>query len=104
MPLQRIEECPLCPYAALAELFKATDPLLRRQLNKTDIGNEFAFQEPMGKKNTLKPMTHSYLVAGFKLLAKAAGYSPDEFAGHSLRRGGASAAFDMEAPPLLVKA
>ena len=104
VPLERIRSCPLCPVAALEALFRATDPILRRQHGTKEIGGQFAFQVIAGKKQELRPMTHAFLVDGFKRLAKEAGYDPGAYAGHSFRRGGASAAFDLQAPALLIKA
>lgn len=42
-----------------------------------------------------KALTHSQLVQGIKELAKDAGLDPKTFAGHSLRRGGATLAFQL---------
>ena len=51
----------------------------------------------------LKPLTHAVLVSGIKELAKAAGMDPAAYAGHSLRRGGATMAFQMGVSSHLIK-
>ena len=50
-----------------------------------------------GKPQQWKHLTHRVLVKGIKDLIKAIGEDPTKFAGHSLRRGGATFAFISEA-------
>ena len=49
------------------------------------------------------PMTHSFFVRGFKRLAKQAGYNPEQYSGHSFRRGSATAAFNSGISKELIK-
>lgn len=83
----------LCVTSALSEmLFKVP---CSREASKP------LFQVRSGK--SFGPMTHSFFVRGFKRLAKAAGYDPDKYSGHSFRRGSASAAFKQNVTKELIK-
>eukprot|EP00854_Cymbomonas_tetramitiformis_P034133 gene34133-biopygen15740 len=59
--------------------------------------------EKGGKRGGLVPMTHSVLVAGIKKLAAKIGRDPAKFAGHSLRRGGATTALRLRMDTLYIK-
>jgi integrase len=56
-----------------------------------------------GKGSKFVPLTHVNLVAGIKELATAAGVDPKQYSGHSLRRGGATMAFQMGLSTHLIK-
>ena len=49
------------------------------------------------------PVTHTLLVATTKAYAKCIGMNPSEVAGHSFRRGGATFAFHVGVPDMLIK-
>ena len=52
-----------------------------------------------------RPLTHAALVAWIKRLIQLAGHDPSRYAGHSLRRGGATFAFSSaNLNPILIKA
>ncbi|KAK3236023.1 hypothetical protein CYMTET_53817 [Cymbomonas tetramitiformis] len=59
--------------------------------------------EGRGKRGALVPMTHAALVAGLKSLAVQVGLDPARYAGHSLRRGGATAAMRLKVEKLYIK-
>lgn len=86
----------LCPLTALlrhrAETSKEGGPL------STDA----VFRVP-GRGRSLRPLTHAELVKAIKDLARAAGFDPKKYAGHSLRRGGATLAFQLGATASQVK-
>ncbi|KAK3274584.1 hypothetical protein CYMTET_17238 [Cymbomonas tetramitiformis] len=49
------------------------------------------------------PLTHAGLVGGIKRLVKAAGLRPEAYAGHSLKRGGATMAKQLEVHTMYIK-
>lgn len=49
------------------------------------------------------PLTYVKLLAGLKELVQAAGYDPARYGGHSLRRGGATWAFECGVHPLFIR-
>jgi hypothetical protein len=51
----------------------------------------------------LRPLRYAHLVASLKQWLAAAGYDPARYSGHSLRRGGATAAFQAGADPLFIR-
>jgi hypothetical protein len=51
----------------------------------------------------LPPLRYAHLVASLKQWLAAAGYDPAQYSGHSLRRGGATAAFQAGADPLFIR-
>jgi hypothetical protein len=57
-----------------------------------------------GADGRLCPLTFSLLAEGIKALVAAAGLDPAEFSTHSLRRGGATWAFQQNVHTLLIKA
>eukprot|EP00854_Cymbomonas_tetramitiformis_P010120 gene10120-biopygen10351 len=59
--------------------------------------------EGRGKRGGLVPMTHAVLVAGLKGLAEQVGLDPARYAGHSLRRGGATAALRLRVDRFYIK-
>ncbi|KAK3276943.1 hypothetical protein CYMTET_15020 [Cymbomonas tetramitiformis] len=64
----------------------------------------FVTEKVVGEKVQVVPLTHTELVAGIKRLAAAAGLRPEAYAGHSLRRGGATAAKKLEVLGMYIKA
>ncbi|KAK3257597.1 hypothetical protein CYMTET_33324 [Cymbomonas tetramitiformis] len=95
VPLVAVPGSALCPVEALRRYMLAT----------ADMPDEAPlFQaEKGGKRGGLVPMTHSVLVAGIKKLAAKIGRDPAKFAGHSLRRGGATTALRLRMDTLYIK-
>jgi hypothetical protein len=96
LPLPTIPGDPLCPTAALHLYLAATaDRPMDSQL--------FGYVDR--KTGQWVPLTHSVFVARIKNLVHLAGWDPVLYAGHSLRRGGATFAFSKaHLHPLLIKA
>ena len=92
VPVPRIPGSPLCPTFALQSLLRivrapATYPL-------------FTFTTTA---NQLDCITAQSLNDGIKHLASLASFNPQDFSGHSLRRGGATFAFTCGIPAELIK-
>jgi hypothetical protein len=51
----------------------------------------------------LQPLTYALLVQSMKRWLAQAGFNPDAYSGHSLRRGGATAAFHAGVDPLFIR-
>ena len=84
---------PLCVVTALWQV-----------LQMPGLGQEgplFCVEDAKGR---LKPLTHSVFVAIFRKLAARAGLNPAAYTGHSLRRGGATAAFKLQVQDALIQA
>ena len=60
----------------------------------------FSFYDVHVKLSSLK---YSIFVKCLKAALQKAGVNPDQYSGHSLRRGGCSFAFSLGIPPLLIK-
>ncbi|KAK3270607.1 hypothetical protein CYMTET_20998 [Cymbomonas tetramitiformis] len=56
----------------------------------------FVIKKGTGKKMLLVPLSHGDLVKGVKALAAPVGLDPGDYSGHSLRRGGATAALRLD--------
>lgn len=95
LPLPTIPGDALCPTAALHLYMAATsDRPLDSQL--------FGYADSSG---AWVPLTHATLVAWIKRLIQLVGLNPTQYAGHSLRRGGATFAFSSaNLNPILIKA
>lgn len=87
IPVAAQLEANICPVSALRTHMEETaaDGDANMFLMKGD--------GPGGGK--LKALTHGQLVHGIKELAQQAGVDPKRFAGHPLRRGGATLAFQL---------
>ncbi|KAK3244803.1 hypothetical protein CYMTET_45600 [Cymbomonas tetramitiformis] len=95
VPLVAVPGSRLCPVEALRRLMLATEGLPEEAP---------LFQvEGRGKRGALVPMSHAALVAGLKSLAVQVGLDPARYAGHSLRRGGATAAMRLNVERLYIK-
>ncbi|KAK3236893.1 hypothetical protein CYMTET_52997 [Cymbomonas tetramitiformis] len=95
VPLVAVPGSRLCPVEALRWLMLATEGLPEEAP---------LFQvEGRGKRGALVPMAHAALVAGLKSLAVQVGLDPARYAGHSLRRGGATAAMRLKVEKLYIK-
>ena len=83
IPLPAIPGNPLCPYQAYMDMLATcptrspNDPLLQIQ----------------GRHNNRTILTTAHLSQAFQVMVQALGYPPDSYSLHSLRAGGASAAF-----------
>ncbi|KAK3279636.1 hypothetical protein CYMTET_12498 [Cymbomonas tetramitiformis] len=89
VPLRRVPGSALCPVVALRALMIAT-------AGRAGESALFVIEKGTGKKTQLVPMGHGDLVKGLKALAAAVGLNPGDYAGHSLRRGGATAALQLD--------
>jgi hypothetical protein len=85
----------LCPVAAVLWVFA----YLQRQ-GQLAPGRP-AFMMRSGRKWV--PMTHAFFVGQLKKLLQKAGLDEDQYGGQSFRRGGATAAFQMDATSELIK-
>ena len=86
------------PVAATGDELCPVEAVRTHMAETTSGGSDNLFptkgEGPRGGQ--LKPLTHApVLVSGIEELANAAGVDPAEYAGHSLRRGGATMAFQM---------
>jgi len=96
VPLRRVPGSALCPVWAVRALMCAT-------ADRAGDSPLFVTEKQVGKKVQVVPLAHTGLVKGIKRLAAAAGLQPEEYAGHSLRRGGATAAKRLEVHTLYIK-
>ncbi|KAK3276928.1 hypothetical protein CYMTET_15032 [Cymbomonas tetramitiformis] len=96
VPLRRVPGSALCPVWALRALMSAT-------AGRAGDSPLFVAEKVVGRKVQVVPLTHAGLVGGIKRLAKAAGLRPEAYAGHSLRRGGATAAKQLEVHTMYIK-
>ena len=103
---ERIREIPipkitphskLCPVWAIECMFK---------LSPTRQPSDHLFSYvTTGSSQSVKltPLTHSSFVKTLKLVLSQCGYEPLMYSGHSFRRGGATFAFSLGIPSLLIK-
>ena len=96
VPLRRVPGSALCPVAAVRALMIATT-------GRAGDSALFVIEKGTGKKTQLVPMSHGDLVKGLKALAAAVGLNPGDYAGHSLRRGGATAALQLDVHSVYIK-
>lgn len=92
VPVPYITGSPLCPTAALQSLFIA--------VSAPDSSPLFTFTTPSGQ---LDCITATSLNNGIKHLVSMLSLDPADFSGHSLRRGGATFAFQCGIPSELIK-
>jgi hypothetical protein len=84
---------PLCPVAAL-----------RRHMADAPAGPDaYCFQLRQRRGGRLAPMSHAYFVRRMKDMLHSVGEDPSRYAGHSLRRGGATLAFTLGVERHLIK-
>ena len=90
---------PLCKHE-----IRALDPIFHLSLLfSTDIPANcpaFAYIE----KGTLKCITYTHFTSKLKELLDLAGYSPELYSGHSMRRGGATLLFQLGCNPMVIQA
>ncbi|KAK3251316.1 hypothetical protein CYMTET_39335 [Cymbomonas tetramitiformis] len=77
--------------------------LFARTLDRAGGSPLFVMEKVSAKKGTVVPMTHEVLVAGSKELAQKVCLEPGSYAGHSLRRGGATAALRLDVNNIYIK-
>ena len=98
---QRTHTIPLAGYGGKGCVVTALHKMLRVTTGASREPGKPLFQIKTARGYV--PMTRSYFVKAFKQLAKAAGYDPDLFAGHSFRRGSGTRAFKLRCNPDLSK-
>ncbi len=91
IPIAPIPDHPLCPVKAYEDMVAAIP----------GTGNIPLFIVP--QSGTLKPLTSSMLTKAFKHAVSQVGHDQHCYSIHSLRRGGATFAFDCQVEPLLIK-
>ncbi|KIY98848.1 hypothetical protein MNEG_9111 [Monoraphidium neglectum] len=73
-----------------------------KHLTRADITIDGAYY--LDDAGALRSLSFDALVAGIKHLVAAVGLDPTSYSTHSLRRGGATWAFEHKVPTLLIKA
>lgn len=91
IPIPAIQGSPLCPARALLLLVKLTPT----------PGHAPLFTYPW--HNGYKPYSYQSFMARLKSVLSEVGVNPKDYAGHSLRRGGASCALSCNIPADLIK-
>ena len=83
---------------------RALDPIFHlKALLSQDLPSEspaFSYTE----RGSLKCVTYDMFTKKLKSLLSLAGYSPELYSGHSMRRGGATLLFQMNCNPLIIQA
>ncbi|KAK3270341.1 hypothetical protein CYMTET_21262 [Cymbomonas tetramitiformis] len=77
--------------------------LMERTAGRPGDSALFVMEKVTGRRASTVPMTHDALVAGVKSLAERVGLNPASYAGHSLRRGGATAAMRLHVNSSYIK-
>ena len=90
-------DSPICPVRAVREHLRLTPD---------SGGASYLFvTKPKGPKGAAAvPLSHATLVAEIRKLLAAIGEDPRKFSGHSLRRGGASFAYELGLPEAAIQA
>jgi len=96
VPLRAVPGSRLCPVRALMRL-------MERTAGRPGDSALFVMEKVTGRRAAVVPMTHDALVAGIKSLAERVGLDPSSYAGHSLRRGGATAAMRLDVASIYIK-
>ncbi|KAK3243613.1 hypothetical protein CYMTET_46744 [Cymbomonas tetramitiformis] len=91
VPLRALPGSLLCPVRALMRL-------MERTAGRLGDSALFVMEKVTGRRAAVAPMTHDAMVAGIKSLAERVGLNPSSYpyAGHSLRRGGATVAMRLD--------
>lgn len=92
-PVPGIPGSPLCPLAAVVQAFLLT-------VHSSPNSPAFMFHNSQGQ---LQPLTYKMFLDKLRVCLRQIGFNPQDFAGHSLRRGGASFAFQSGVPVDLIK-
>ncbi|KAK3243420.1 hypothetical protein CYMTET_46923 [Cymbomonas tetramitiformis] len=96
VPLRAVPGSLLC-------LVRALRRLMERTAGRPGDSALFVMEKVTGRRVTVVPMAHDALVAGIKSLAERVGLDPSSYAGHSLRRGGATAALRLDVASIYIK-
>ena len=88
--MNRSSVIPLCKHD-LSKLYSTAIPPLYPAFSYVENG-------------TIKCVTYTQFTSKLKLLLERAGYAPELFSGHSMRRGGATLLFQLGCSPLLIQA
>eukprot|EP00854_Cymbomonas_tetramitiformis_P002581 gene2581-biopygen2513 len=96
VPLRAVPGSLLCPVRALMRL-------MERTAGRPGDSALFVMEKVTGRLATVVPMTHDALVTGIKSLAERVGLDPSSYAGHSLRRGGVTAAMRLDVASIYIK-
>ena len=97
---QRVVKCPLvrcgslCPVDALSHVLSASP-------GATQLGPVFVYKDGKG---AYKPYLYNHFLTRMKSVVKAIGLDPKQYAGHSLRRGGATWALRCGVPGEVIRA
>eukprot|EP00854_Cymbomonas_tetramitiformis_P034203 gene34203-biopygen20087 len=93
VPLRAVPGSLLCPVRALMRL-------IERTAGRPGDSALFVMEKVTGRQASVVPLTHDALVAGIKALAM---WDPASYAGHSLRRGGATVAMRQNVNNMYIK-
>eukprot|EP00854_Cymbomonas_tetramitiformis_P005759 gene5759-biopygen5778 len=96
VPLRRVPGSALCPVWVLRALMSTT-------AGRPGDSPLFVVEKVVGKKVQVVPLTNAGLMRGTKRLAAVAGLQPEAYTGHSLRRGRATAAKQLEVHTMYIK-
>ncbi|KAK3280393.1 hypothetical protein CYMTET_11763 [Cymbomonas tetramitiformis] len=77
--------------------------LMERTAGRPGNSALFVMEKVTGRRASVVPMTHDALVAGIKSLAERVGLDLSSYAGHSLWRGGATAAMRLDVNSIYIK-
>ncbi|KAK3274605.1 hypothetical protein CYMTET_17219 [Cymbomonas tetramitiformis] len=97
VPLRAVLGSLLCVVTCVQKLLMLTT-------DRAGDSSLFVTEKVVGRKVQVIPLTHTGLVAGIKRLAEAVRLRPEAYAGHSLWRGGATAAKKLEVLGMYIKA
>jgi len=95
LPLIAIPDSALCPVHALNSLMV--------QFQDNDDTNNIPLFSYYDDSHQVRCLTYSSFVKTLRSVLKHSGYSPEEYSGHSFRRGGCSFAFKVGLPTQLIK-
>ncbi|XP_077980098.1 integrase/recombinase xerD homolog [Glandiceps talaboti] len=96
LPLQAIPNSCLCPIAAVEHMIV---------LSPTSTIADHLFTYSVTHRNrtkTMIPLTHDKFTKTLKLVLNSCGYNSSQYSGHSFRRGGATFAFNLGIPAILI--
>eukprot|EP00854_Cymbomonas_tetramitiformis_P001386 gene1386-biopygen1236 len=96
VPLRAVPGSLLCPVRDQMRL-------MERTAGRPGNSALFVMEKVTGRRASVVPMTHDALVAGIKSLAERVGLDLSSYAGHSLWRGGATAAMRLDVNSIYIK-
>ncbi|KAK3234110.1 hypothetical protein CYMTET_55599 [Cymbomonas tetramitiformis] len=77
--------------------------LMERTAGRLGDSALFGMEKMTGRRASVVPLTHDALVAGIKSLAGRVGLNPASYAGHSLRKCGATAAMRLDDDAMYIR-